>query len=149
MQAPHDVRELKQEHFQPFGRILVPQARETASQSERGVFDFYVPFAERSEGWQIGFLSYTGRELRQLECHPNTPEVFSPLEGKALLVLAVDPENESEYRVFRLDKPVVLNRGVWHGVIALSQKPEILIVESPDVVDEFHQLRRPIKGEAE
>ena len=149
MQAPHDVRELKQEHFEPFGRILVPQGRESASQSERGVFDFYVPFAERSEGWQIGFLSYTGRELRQLECHPNTPEVFSPLEGKALLVLAVDPENESEYRVFRLDKPVVLNRGVWHGVIALSQKPEILIVESPDVVDEFHQLRRPIKGEAE
>jgi len=149
MQAPHDVRELKQEHFQPFGRILVPQGRESASQSERGVFDFYVPFAERSGGWQIGFLSYTGRELLQLECHPNTPEVFSPLTGEALLVLAVDPENESEYRVFRLDKPVVLNRGVWHGVIALSQKPEILIVESPDVVDEFHKLRRPIKGDAE
>jgi ureidoglycolate hydrolase len=149
MQVPLVVTELKQEHFEPFGRILNPQASETASQSERGVFDFYVPFAERSGGWQIGFLSYTGRELQQLECHPNTPEVFSPLKGEALLVLAVDPGNESEYRAFRLDKPIVLNRGVWHGVIALSQKPEILIVENPDVVDEFHKLRRPIKGDKE
>jgi ureidoglycolate hydrolase len=149
MQVPLVVTELKQEHFEAFGRILNPQASETASQSERGVFDFYVPFAERSGGWQIGFLSYTGRELQQLECHPNTPEVFSPLKGEALLVLAVDPGNESEYRAFRLDKPIVLNRGVWHGVIALSQKPEILIVENPDVVDEFHKLRRPIKGDKE
>jgi ureidoglycolate hydrolase len=146
MQAPLQLTELKQEHFAPFGRILEPQAGETCLQSEGGVFDFYVPFAERSGGWQIGFLSYTGRELRQLECHPNTPEVFSPLKGEALLVLAIDPEEESGYRAFRLDQPIVLQRGVWHGVIALSPEAEILIVENPDVVDEYHQLRRPIKG---
>jgi ureidoglycolate hydrolase len=146
MQEPLEATDLTPEHFAPFGRILNPQAGETASQSEREVFDFYVPFAERSGGWQIGFLSYTGRELYQLERHPNTPEVFSPLTGEALLVLALDPGKESGYRAFRLDKPVVLNRGVWHGVIALSQKPEILIVENPDVVDEYHKLRRPIKG---
>ncbi len=135
---------LEQRLFEPFGRILLPRAGETCLQAERGVFDFYVPFAEQSGGWQIGFLSYTGRELRQLECHPNTPEVFSPLTGEALLVLAVDPGNENGYRAFRLDKPIVLNRGVWHGLIALSQQADILIVENPDVVDEYHPLRRPI-----
>ena len=138
---------MEQEHFEPFGRILHPRAGEAASQSERGVFDFFVPFAERSGGWQIGFLSYTGRELRQLERHPNTPEVFSPLKGEALLVLALDPEDQRGYRAFRLDKPIVLNRGVWHGVIALSRKAEILIVENPDVVDEYHPLRSPIRGD--
>ncbi len=141
------VSELKQKLFEPFGRILNPESGETPSQLEKGVFDFYVPFVERSGGWQIGFLEYTGRSLRQLERHPNTPEVFSPLKGEALLVLAVDPANEHEYRAFRLEKPIVLARGVWHGVIALSQKAEILIVENPDVVDEFHELRRPIEGE--
>jgi ureidoglycolate hydrolase len=141
------VSELNQRLFQPFGRILNPEAGETASQFEKGVFDFYVPFTERSGGWQIGFLSYTGKILEQLERHPNTPEVFSPLKGDALLVLATDPENESEYRAFRLEKPIVLGPGVWHGVISLSPKAEILIVENPDVVDEYHKLARPIKGE--
>ncbi len=51
MQAPLEATELKQEHFEPFGRSLNPQTRETDSQSEEGVFDFYVPFAERSGGW--------------------------------------------------------------------------------------------------
>jgi len=146
---------LEQRLFGPFGRILQPQAGETCLQSEKGVFDFYVPFAEgaaegaaeQSGGWQIGFLSYTGRELRQLESHPNTPEVFSPLKGEALLVLAVDPGDEGGYRAFRLDKPIVLNRGVWHGLIALSPEAEILIVENPDVVDEYRPLRRPIRGD--
>jgi ureidoglycolate hydrolase len=149
MQTPLcvSVTELRQESFEPFGRILNPQAGETPSQLEKGVFDFYVPFAEPSSGWQIGFLEYTGRRLLQLERHPNTPEVFAPLKGEALLVLALDPGKESDIRAFRLEKPIVLNRGVWHGVIALSPKAEILIVENPDVVDEFHELRRPIEGE--
>ena len=141
------ISEMNQRLFQPFGRILNPQPGETAVQAEKGVFDFYVPFTEPSGGWQIGFLEYTGKVLRQLERHPNTPEVFSPLKGDALLVLAVDPEDEAGYRVFKLDQPIVLDRGVWHGVIALSPKTEILIVESPDVVDEYHALRRPIEGD--
>ena len=141
------VSELTRELFAPFGRILNPQPGETANQLEKGVFDFYVPFTEPSGGWQIGFLEYTGRVLRQLERHPNTPEVFAPLTGEAFLVLAVDPEDEGGFRVFRLEKPIVLDRGVWHGVISLSPKTEILIVESPDVVDEFHALRQPMGGD--
>jgi ureidoglycolate hydrolase len=141
------VTELKAPLFEPFGRILNPQTEETTSQSEAGLFDFYVPFTERSGGWSIGFLEYTGRMLEQLERHPNTPEVFSPLNGEALLVLAVDPEDEDGYRAFRLEKPIVLHRGVWHGVICLSRMAEILIVENPDVVDEYHKLTRPVKGE--
>jgi ureidoglycolate hydrolase len=139
--------ELEQRFFEPFGRILEPQPGESASQSEKNVFDFFVPFTERSAGWSIGYLSYTGRVLQQLERHPNTPEVFSPLTGDALLVLAVDPAEEATFRAFRLDKPIVLNRGVWHGVICLSRQVKILIVENPDTVDEYHKLARPVKGE--
>jgi len=141
------VSELEPRLFRPFGRILNPEVGETASQLEKGVFDFYLPFTERSGGWQIGYLEYTGKILEQLERHPNTPEVFSPLQGDALLELATDPEKESEYRAFKLEKPLVLSPGVWHGVISLSPKSEILIVENPDVVDEFHKLTRPIKGD--
>ena len=141
------VSDLEQQIFKPFGRILNPKPGETASALDKDVFKFYVPFTEHSGGWQIGYLEYTGKILDQLECHPNTPEVFCPLKGEALLVLATDPEKENDYRAFKLEKPIVLSPGVWHGVISLSEKAEILIVENPDVVDEFHKLARPIKGE--
>jgi ureidoglycolate hydrolase len=139
--------ELEQRLFEPFGRILDPQPGQKASQAEEGVFDFFLPFTERSDGWSIGYLSYTGRKLYQLERHPNTPEVFSPLKGDALLVLAVDPADEGSFRAFRLRKPIVLDRGVWHGLICRSRRAEILIVENPGTVDEYHQLARPVKGE--
>jgi hypothetical protein len=60
------------------------------------------------------------------------------------LLLATDPDNEQTMRAFKLEKPIVLNRGVWHGVISLSEKSEMLIVESPDVVDEFYKLSQSI-----
>lgn len=139
---------LEQRLFEPFGRILDPQPGEGPAQSEKGVFDFYLPITERSGGWSIGFLEYSGKALYQLERHPNTPEVFSPLKGgETLLVLAVDPAEESTFRAFRLEKPIVLARGVWHGLICLSGRAEILIVENPETVDEYHKLARPIKGE--
>jgi ureidoglycolate hydrolase len=138
---------LEQRLFEPFGRILQPLPGENPAQSEKGVFDFFLPFTERSGGWSIGFLEYSGKLLHQLERHPNTPEVFCPLKGDCLLVLASDPAEEAGIRAFRLQKPIVLARGVWHGLICLSDRAEILIVENPETVDEYHQLKRSIKGE--
>ena len=136
--------ELTQELFRPYGRILEPEDKEAPEVSEPGVFDFYVTFKESSQDWQIGYLKQTGKIIDKLECHPNTAEVFSPISGSVVLILATDPDNENTMRVFKLEKPIVLNRGVWHGVISLSEKSEMLIVESPDVIDEFYQLSRPM-----
>ena len=135
--------ELIPELFKPYGRILEPEESEVSEVSEPGIFDFYVIFKETSQDWQIGYLIQTGKTVDKLECHPNTAEVFSPISGSAVLILATDPENENTMRAFKLEKPIVLNRGVWHGVISLSEKSEMLIVESPDVIDEFYQLSQP------
>ncbi|MCP4398304.1 MAG: hypothetical protein GY801_13530 [bacterium] len=135
--------ELTQELFSPYGRLLEPD-KEAPEVSEAGIFDFYVTFKESSQDWQIGYLKQAGRAIEKLECHPNTAEVFSPVSGEAVLVLAVDPAKEDTMRAFRLEKPIVLNRGVWHGVLTLSEASEMLIVESPDVIDEYYQLPQPI-----
>lgn len=135
---------LTPELFQPYGRILEPEDKEVPEVSESGIFDFYVTFKEASKDWQIGYLKQTGKIIDKLECHPNTAEVFSPVSGSAVLILATEPDNEETMCAFRLEKPIVLNRGVWHGVISLSEKSEMLIVESPDVIDEFYQLPQPM-----
>ena len=142
--VPFFISELTPELFEPYGRILEPEDKETPEVSEPGVFDFYVIFKEFSQDWQIGYLRQTGRIVETLECHPNTAEVFSPVNGSAAMLLATDPSNRETMRVFKLEKPIVLNRGVWHGVISLSEKSEMLIVESPDVIDEFYQLPQPV-----
>jgi hypothetical protein len=38
----------------------------------------------------------------------------------------------------------VFNRGTWHGVISITKRSEILIVENPDVIDEFFDLPFPV-----
>lgn len=134
--------ELIQKSFQPFGRILKNLPTETPEVSEKDVFNFYVIFKEFAEGWQIGYLEQMGKKLKALECHPTTPEVFVPLKGESVLLLSVEPREEIV--AFKLSKPVVLNRGVWHGVISLTEKSEILIMENQGVTDEFFKLKEPV-----
>jgi ureidoglycolate hydrolase len=131
---------LDEEHFAPYGRILTPRKDETPEVSETGIFDFYVPFSDSSQGWQIGYLVNVAKRIDKLERHPNTPEVFSPLDGKSVLVVSEDPGDPDSVFGFFLSKPIVFNRGTWHGVISVTKTSEILIVESPDVIDEFFQL---------
>ncbi|MBA7657959.1 hypothetical protein ES703_65902 [subsurface metagenome] len=138
------IIELQQELFKPYGRLLKPNEREFPEVSESGKFDFYVTFKESSQGWQIGYLFYEAKIIDQLERHPNTAEVFSPLNGDSVLIVIENPVDESTIYAFKLDRSTVLGRGVWHGVISLSDRGEILIVESPDVIDEYYQLSSPV-----
>ena len=131
------ILQLEQEAFKPFGRILAPQEKETPEVVEPGYFDFYVSFSEFSQGWQIGYLINEAKSIEKLERHPNTPEVFSPLSGNTVLVVSENPHNFGSIVGFTLSKPIVFNRGVWHGVISVSGTSEILIVENPDVIDEI------------
>ena len=146
MIKPREIKivALREDLFSPYGRILEPLGNESPEVTEPDNFDFYVTFKEFSQGWQIGFLINFSKKLEQLECHPNTAEVFSPVTGDTLLVVSENPEDLQTLRGFKLEKPIVFHRGVWHGVIALMEKSEVLIVESPDVIDEFFQLQQSV-----
>jgi len=140
------ILELTQESFESFGRVLEPLPGEAPEVAKEDFFNFFVIFKEFSESWQIGYLEQTGKYLKMLECHPTTPEVFIPLNGEAVLVLAIDPKEE--IITFKLNKPIVLSRGIWHGVISLSVRSEILIVENADVTDKFYKLKEPLSDKS-
>ena len=138
------IEQLEQRLFAPFGRVLKPSVEETPEVSETGAFDFFVLFRESTDRWQIGYLKQTAGAFSRLECHPNTPEVFAPVKGETVLVLAEACEHPGKMTAFRLDEPVVLSPGVWHGVVSLDGLSEVLIVENADVIDEYFELDRPI-----
>jgi len=139
-----EILKIDQIAFKPFGEILEPSEELNPEVSEDGVFKFYVTFKEEARGWQIGFLDQIGKKVEKLECHPNTSEVFVPLSGDAVLILSIDPKNTIS--AFRLEKPIVLYKKVWHGIISLTDRSRMLIVENPDVIDEYYQLNVPINN---
>ena len=132
------ILKIKEDTFKPYGEILVPPIGATPEVYEDSVFKYFVTFKEAAIGWLIGYLDQTGKEVEKLECHPNTSEVFVPMSGEAVLLLSVNPPKDIS--AFKLDMPIVLNKGVWHGVISLTENSKILIVESPDVIDEYYEL---------
>jgi ureidoglycolate hydrolase len=131
---------LEQARFAPYGRVIVPLPDESPEMAEPDQFAFYVPFSERSKGWQIGYLVNLAGAIDKLERHPNTPELFSPLGGESVLVVAENPGHYESLRAFFLSGPIVLSRGVWHGVISTTERSEVLIVENPGVIDEYFSL---------
>jgi ureidoglycolate hydrolase len=131
---------LEQKRFEPYGRVIVPMPDESPEMAEPERFSFYVPFSERSQGWQTGYLYNLADFIDKLERHPNTPELFSPLGGESVLVVAENPVHHEGIRAFFLSGPIVLSRGVWHGVISPSGRSELLIVENPGVIDEYFSL---------
>jgi ureidoglycolate hydrolase len=134
------VSELIEEAFNPFGRILRPQSGESAEVSEKGVFDFFVPYAVSSEGWQIGYLFNRTDSVDKLERHPTTPEVFCPLSGISVFVVSRNPADRESITGFNLIMPIVISPGVWHAVISPSGESEMLIVENQNVTDDFFEL---------
>lgn len=140
--------ELDSKSFRAFGQLLVPDTGAAPDVFEDNLFRFFVTYTVGSAGWQIGYLDQVGRTLDKVERHPNTPEVFAPLTGSLLLVLTNEPEARDSYVAFKLEKPIVLSPGVWHGVIALSLPASALIVENSDVLDEYYQLPHTLKGES-
>jgi ureidoglycolate hydrolase len=128
--------------FKTFGKVLIPSIRSIPEVYEDGIFKFYVTFKEQANSWQMGYLEQIGKKVEKLECHPNTSEVFIPLSGDAVVLLSINPQKTIS--AFKLNKPIVLNKGVWHAVISLTKRSKILIVESSDVIDQYYNLKVPI-----
>ncbi len=136
------ILDINETALKPFGEVLVPPSESVPEVFEEGIFKFYVTFKEEAKSWQIGYLDQIGKKVDKLECHPNTSEVFVPLHGDAVMLLSINPQED--IFAFKLDKPIVLYKGVWHGVISLSANSKMLIVESSDVIDQYHDLQIPI-----
>jgi len=104
---------------------------------------FGILLRERSRGWRVGYLIVREPSIKCLERHPNSLETFEPVKGDMAIALS-RPGSPDRYTVFRLDKPVVLKKNVWHDVAALSKTCEIKIFENISVTTEFHSLKKPI-----
>jgi ureidoglycolate hydrolase len=133
------LHKLTHKSIKPYGHIIDA----SCVRYKPGDNGFGILFSERSKGWRIAYLVLKKTSMARLENHPNTAETFEPVIGRAAIALA--PHNRPDrFRVFLLDKPVVLKKGVWHNVAALTKKCDIKICEGIKVREVYHKLARPI-----
>ncbi|MCW4020053.1 MAG: hypothetical protein NWF14_02330 [Candidatus Bathyarchaeota archaeon] len=135
------LRVLTTEAFKKYGRILLPSSEEKKLNKA-----FLVLEKAESDGWGMAYFEVSARETDTIHNHPNTKETFEPIQGVA--AIAVAPHGKPlSVEVFLLDKPVVVNKGIWHSTIALSEKTCMRINENLHVETEKYSLPFTIKPE--
>jgi ureidoglycolate hydrolase len=123
------------ESFERYGRVIEPFNEAPVEQGKGR--DFYILSESKSSGWRIGYLIQTSKEVNYLEKHPESKETFEPIEGGTIILLSLGDKIDA----YLLDKPIIINEGVWHALIALSEKVKIKISENLEV----KKITKPIK----
>jgi ureidoglycolate hydrolase len=94
--------------------------------------------------WMLATFRVDAHEVSYLAQHPDSIELFAPLAGTAVLLVST-PEAPESYEAFLLDVPVVINRGVWHGMCALSETAVLGIAENVEAGGSRRDLDRPLR----
>ncbi|MDD5680083.1 MAG: hypothetical protein PHI59_02450 [Candidatus Omnitrophica bacterium] len=89
-------------------------------------------------GWRIAYLVLRDKVISRLEQHPDSFESFEPVRGRSIIYLSASKTSKIER--FYLDRPVILKKGIWHGVITLTPEAEIKITENAEVKCIFRPL---------
>jgi len=132
-------KRLTHKAIRPFGYIIDARCvRDTGRKNAFGIL-----LKEKAPGWRIGYLIVRQGFIDRLESHPDSLETFEPVKGRAIIALA-PAKDPSAIKVFTLDKPVVLKKGVWHDVAAVSKRCEIKIFENSDVRVAYHYPKKII-----
>lgn len=124
-----NIKKITTRNFKKYGWIIEFPEKHS---NDRGINLFRIVLKEKSRcGWRIAYLVLRDRAVTKLEKHPDSFESFEPVCGKSIIYLA-EAKTPEKIECFYLDMPVILKKGVWHGVVTLSHESEIKITEYPE-----------------
>lgn len=117
-------------NFRRYGTLIGYPGKETKG-TARNLWRI-VHRAPNSNGWRVAYLILRDKSIGRLECHPTSDETFEPVRGRALIFVATGRKLE-DVACFRLDAPVIVHKGIWHGLITESSETEIKITENLNI----------------
>jgi len=143
MTRPLPLETMTPESVAPYG-VLIDWSPSLEASGQR----FHVLMrSEAPTGWRLAVLKVSERAMERMENHPTTEELFAPIQGQAVIVLAeAGPFDEARIRAFVLERPISLKPGVWHDVFTLSEWATILIAENLQVTGERVTLSKPVSA---
>ena len=117
-------------NFKRYGWVI-EYPHKASSRNGRNLFRIIIK--ERGKiGWRIAYLVVRDKAISKLEQHLNSFESFEPVSGRSLLYVAAGKE-ASKIDCFRLNRPIILKKGIWHGIVTLDRESEIKITENAKV----------------
>ena len=132
---------ITRESFAPFGTLV-----EFSEHPENDLFEIVA--GDPDMPWRIAMLRVVRRAAERLERHVNSFETFEPVSGMGVLLCAL-PDSPEDYTAFLLDRPVCVNKAVWHEVFTLSEQSFYKLTENYDVPCEYYDLPAPVSVSVE
>jgi ureidoglycolate hydrolase len=121
------IRKITKKNFRRYGWVIeCPCAK--PKDKTKSLFRI-VHREEAKTGWRIAYLLLRARAVGKMEQHPDTFESFEPMSGRSLICVA-RKKDANDIAWFFLNKPVILNKGIWHGVLTCTPESEIKITEN-------------------
>ncbi len=124
------INKINSKNFHKYGWVI-EYPDKNAKSKKKNLFRIVVR-EKALLGWRIAYLIVRDKAIKKLEQHPESLESFEPVSGKSILYVS-NRNDPKEIRIFLLDKPVILKKGIWHGVVTLDGETEIKITENAKV----------------
>ena len=124
------MKTISAKNFKPYGR-LIEYPNKHLKGRKRNLWRIVLT-ESFATGWRIACLIVRDKTIRRLESHPYSWESFEPIRGKGLLYVA-KTKDMRHVECFLLDRPIILNKGIWHGVVTLTDEWEIKLTENAKV----------------
>lgn len=141
-EAKHQVQKITRKNFAPYGWVIDYPGRRAAKKAS--LFDIVLKETGKL-GWRIAYLVLRDKAVGQLEQHPDSYESFEPVKGRSLLYVA-EKRDAKRIKCFRLDRPIILKKGLWHTVVTLTPETEIKITENAKVECVYWKLGFELPG---
>ncbi len=131
------------QNFKRYGRVIDYPNRATKGQT-RNLWRI-VDVEPGRVGWRVAYLVLRDKSIGRLERHPTSKETFEPVSGRCLFFVSTSRRFE-EIECFELNRPIILNKGVWHGLIALTAECDIKITENAKISCQYWPFGFRIKS---
>lgn len=124
------IKKITSQNFKKYGWVI-EFPRISSAAKMRNLFRI-VLVEPGMLGWRIAYLVVRDKVIERLEQHVESFESFEPVKGESLLYVATRKDPKA-LECFCLDRPVILKKGIWHGVVVLGRQAEIKITENARV----------------
>ena len=131
------IKKINPYNFRQYGWIIAHPRKNTHGK-RKNLFHIVVK-ETGNRGWRIAYLIVRDKTIDRLEQHPGTFESFEPVSGRSILYLTKE-KNPKAIAAFYLDRPVILKKGIWHGVVTRGKESEIKITENARVKSAYWRL---------
>jgi ureidoglycolate hydrolase len=135
------IRKITKKNFRRYGWVIECPC---AKPEDKTKSFFRIVHSEKAKtGWRIAYLLLRDRAVAMMEQHPDTFESFEPMSGRSLICVA-RKKDMRDIAWFFLDTPVILDKGVWHGVLTRTPESEIKITENAKVLCIYWPLAKEL-----